>query len=61
MIILTMFSWLKPITRKAAVTVRLAGEKIAPANKTCMCCQVFLRKFSLICSELCYCLLAGLT
>lgn len=31
---------LKPVTRNAAVTVRSAGESIAPINKTLACFQI---------------------
>jgi hypothetical protein len=35
-------SWLNPMTRKQAVTVRLPGAKSAPTNKTLACSQTGL-------------------
>jgi hypothetical protein len=37
-------SWLNPIIRKHAVTVRLPGARIAPTNKTWACSQTGLEK-----------------
>ena len=40
----TRVSWLHPLTRKHAVTVRLPVASIAPTTKTCACAHTGLEK-----------------